>query len=195
VNTVKQCFVCQKYGHDRHTCRETHSTCLRCGQSHRLNECQTPKENSKCANCSGSHIFSYRGCSAYKPVVKAATQQKTNTNSSNTYAKAALPIVNPQSANTQNVFQDPLVALLVIAECLGAMAHFIDDMDKGKETPDSMAPFTIVSDVARRYLHMEIPPSSFLCRSISSSPLKERLNVYQGNASTTSNPSTSISLT
>ncbi|PIK52472.1 hypothetical protein BSL78_10630 [Apostichopus japonicus] len=51
----------------------TLKTCLRCGGTHSLAECTTPREQPNCANCNQQHIASYKGCPSY---LKTARQQQ-----------------------------------------------------------------------------------------------------------------------
>jgi hypothetical protein len=49
----------------------------------------------------------------------------------------------------------------------------LDAVQKGEQPVDTMEPFKIVSDMAKRYLKIDIAPTSLMCRAISTSPLKE----------------------
>ncbi|XP_071854839.1 uncharacterized protein [Apostichopus japonicus] len=67
-----QCHNCQKFGHYASSCTNP-KTCLRCGGTHSLAECTTPREQPNCANCNQQHIASYKGCPSY---LKTAKQQQ-----------------------------------------------------------------------------------------------------------------------
>lgn len=61
-----QCYACQKFGHKKGSsdCEkdENTKTCLYCSKNHLSKDCDVKKkpEHHKCANCSSSHIASYR---------------------------------------------------------------------------------------------------------------------------------------
>ena len=64
--SVWQCFNCQSFGHSAKNCRSK-PKCVICGESHSHKGC--PKKEAKqlkCANCSGPHVASYKGCPEYK---------------------------------------------------------------------------------------------------------------------------------
>lgn len=73
-----QCFRCQKFHHASNRCYAI-PKCVKCALDHLTKDC--PKKDSTtpatCANCSGPHTASYRGCPAFpkpKPQSRAATQ-------------------------------------------------------------------------------------------------------------------------
>ena len=64
--SVRQCFNCQCFGHSAQNCKSKQQ-CLICGENHSYKGC--PKKEAKqpkCANCSGPHVASYKGCPEYK---------------------------------------------------------------------------------------------------------------------------------
>ena len=64
--SVRQCFNCQCFGHSAQNCKSKQK-CVICGENHSLKGC--PKKEAKqpkCANCSGPHVASYKGCPEYK---------------------------------------------------------------------------------------------------------------------------------
>ena len=64
--SVRQCFNCQSFGHSAKNCKSK-PKCVICGESHSHKGC--PKKEAKqpkCANCSGPHVASYKGCPEYK---------------------------------------------------------------------------------------------------------------------------------
>ena len=63
---VQQCFNCQCFGHLTQNCKSKQK-CVICGENHSHKGC--PKKEAKqpkCANCSGPHVASYKGCPEYK---------------------------------------------------------------------------------------------------------------------------------
>ena len=71
--SVRQCFNCQSFGHSAKNCRSK-PKCVFCGESHSHKGC--PKKEAKqpkCANCSGPHVASYKGCPEYKKTGIPAT--------------------------------------------------------------------------------------------------------------------------
>ena len=64
--SVTQCFNCQSFGHSTKNCRSKQK-CLICGESHSHKGCPNKEDRKpKCANCSGPHAASYKGCPEYK---------------------------------------------------------------------------------------------------------------------------------
>ena len=64
--SVMQCFNCQSFGHSAKNCRSKQK-CLICGESHSHHGCPNKEARKpKCANCSGPHVASYKGCPEYK---------------------------------------------------------------------------------------------------------------------------------
>ena len=64
--SVRQCFNCQCFGHSAQNCKSKQK-CVICGENHSHKGC--PKKEAKqpkCANCSGPHVASYKGCPEYK---------------------------------------------------------------------------------------------------------------------------------
>lgn len=92
---VTQCFKCQLFGHTHHTCKNQ-TRCLRCGENHRVKECPEQKENTKCANCSGSHAALYKGCPKFKEAKTEAInkQQVQRTYANVTKAAPKIEITN-----------------------------------------------------------------------------------------------------
>lgn len=57
---------CQKFGHSKNQCSSPY-VCVKCAGKHPTNDWKkSMNEDPKCANCSGAHAASYRGCSAYQ---------------------------------------------------------------------------------------------------------------------------------
>ena len=64
--SVRQCFNCQCFGHSAQNCKSKQK-CVICGENHSHKGC--PKKEAKqpkCANCSGPHVASYKGCPGIK---------------------------------------------------------------------------------------------------------------------------------
>ena len=66
--SVSQCFNCQNFGKKLY---RSITKCLICSEGHSHKGCpnreakKTPQKT-KCANCKGSHVASYKGCPGYK---------------------------------------------------------------------------------------------------------------------------------
>ena len=64
--SVQQCYNCQHFGHSAKNCKAK-TKCVICGEGHSHKGCPNrEKQQPKCANCKGSHVANYKGCSAYK---------------------------------------------------------------------------------------------------------------------------------
>ena len=64
--SVRQCFNCQCFGHLAQNCKSKQK-CVICGENHSHKGCPKNKaKRPKCANCSGPHVASYKGCPEYK---------------------------------------------------------------------------------------------------------------------------------
>ena len=90
--SVRQCFNCQCFGHSAQNCNSKQK-CVICGENHSHKGC--PKKEAKqpkCANCSGPHVASYKGCPEYK---KQAFRQHV-VNNQKTYAAAVSQKSHPQ---------------------------------------------------------------------------------------------------
>lgn len=89
--TPIQCYKCQQFHHVAAGCFKD-PKCNRCGDSHQTRECQQTDENfaPKCANCSGPHHASYKGCPHYAKIVAARRNARTIPGVS--YASATRPI-------------------------------------------------------------------------------------------------------
>lgn len=60
-----QCQRCQKFGHSKRQCSSPFA-CVKCAGKHPTHDCKkSTSEEPKCANCSGAHTASYKGCSEY----------------------------------------------------------------------------------------------------------------------------------
>lgn len=74
---VAQCKKCQQFLHAAHNC-ERKFRCVKCLNDHKPGECarQDPKEGKpQCVNCKGEHPANYKGCPAFKDVLKIKKQK------------------------------------------------------------------------------------------------------------------------
>ena len=95
--SVRQCFNCQCFGHSAQNCKSKQK-CVICGENHSHKGC--PKKEAKqpkCANCSGPHVASYKGCPEYK---KQAFRQHA-VNHQKSYAAVVGQNTLPQPKTTQ----------------------------------------------------------------------------------------------
>ena len=95
--SVRQCFNCQCVGHSAQNCKSKQK-CVICGENHSHKGC--PKKEAKqpkCANCSGPHVASYKGCPEYK---KQAFRQHV-VNHQKSYAAVVGQNTLPQPKTTQ----------------------------------------------------------------------------------------------
>ena len=91
--SVKQCYNSQSFGHSAKTCRSKQK-CLICGENHSHKRCPNREaKKTKCADCKGPHVASYRRYPEYK---KQAFRQHL-VNNQKTYA----------SFVSQNTLQQP----------------------------------------------------------------------------------------
>ena len=90
--SVWQCFNCQCFGHSAQNCKSKQK-CVICGENHSHKGCPRKEARQpKCANCSGPHIATYKGCPEYK---KQAFRQHV-VNNQKTYATAVSQKSHPQ---------------------------------------------------------------------------------------------------
>ena len=97
--SVRQCFNCQCFSHTAQNCKSKQK-CVICGENHSHKGC--PKKEAKqpkCANCSGPHVASYKGCPEYK---KQAFRQHVHVvNHQKSYAAVVGQNTLPQPKTTQ----------------------------------------------------------------------------------------------
>ena len=96
--SVRQCFNCQSFGHSAKNCRSK-PKCVICGDSHSNKGClKKEAKQPKCANCTGPHVASYKGCPEYK---KQAFRQHV-VNHQKTYAAVVSqkPLTQPNNSQT-----------------------------------------------------------------------------------------------
>ena len=95
--SVRQCFNCQCFEHSAQNCKSKQK-CVICDENHSHKGC--PKKEAKqpkCANCSGPHVASYKGCPEYK---KQAFRQHV-VNNQKSYAAVVSQNSLPQPKTTQ----------------------------------------------------------------------------------------------
>ena len=98
--SVTQCFNCQSFGHSAQNCRSK-KKCLICGESHSHKGCPNKEARKrKCANCTGPHVASYKGCPEYKK--QAFRQHVVNNQKSYATALSQKPFTQPK---TPQIFQ------------------------------------------------------------------------------------------
>ena len=96
--SVTQCFNCQSFGHSAKNCRSKQK-CLICGESHSHHGCPNKEARKpKCANCSGPHVASYKGCPGYKK--QAFRQHVVNNQKSYAAAVSQKPLTQPKTHQT-----------------------------------------------------------------------------------------------
>ena len=95
--SVRQCFNCQCFGHSAQNCKSKQK-CVICGENHSHKGCPKKEvKQPKCANCSGPHVASYKGCPEYK---KQAFRQHV-VNHQKSYAAVVGPNSHTKPKTTQ----------------------------------------------------------------------------------------------
>ena len=164
--SVLQCYKCQKFGHNFYECKESDSKCLRCGGNHRLSACSIPKENARCANCSGSHAANFKGCSVFKEAQRNAQQAET-------IKKATQSLRNPASYAAvahQSIPLKPQAILACLAECLSELESLFNDSVTKSQPLDDLVPFKIVASAATRHLNIHLEANDLLTKVLSPTP-------------------------
>ena len=109
--SVTQFINCQSFGHSAKNCRSK-LKCLICGESHSHKGCPNKEARKpKCANCTGPHVASYKGCPEYKK--QAFRQHVVNNQKSYAAAVSQKPLPQPKHLrhfnlppnNSQNSWQ------------------------------------------------------------------------------------------
>ena len=96
--SVTQCFNCQSFVRSAKNCRSKQK-CLICGESHSHHGCPNKEARKpKCANCSGPHDASYKGCPEYKK--QAFRQHLGNNQKSYAAAVSQKPLTQPKTYRT-----------------------------------------------------------------------------------------------
>ena len=96
--SVRQCFNCQCFGHSAQNCKSKQKYVI-CGENHSHKGC--PKKEAKqpkCANCSGPHVASYKGCPEYKK--QAFRQHVVNNQKSYAAVVSQNPLPQPKTTQT-----------------------------------------------------------------------------------------------
>lgn len=109
---IPQCKNCQEFGHTKNHCNKK-ARCVKCAQGHLTAQCNKPAEaRAKCANCSGDHPASYRGCMIAKELQKRNKSQartnRVNNTKTNSSSKNNRPIQSqpPQVGQLKASFAD-----------------------------------------------------------------------------------------
>ena len=77
-----RCYKCQRFGHAAAAFRGDRR-CGKCGGDHDFKQCQV--EKTKCCNCGGKHITSFRGCESH---ITAVEVEKVRAGKDMSYAEA-----------------------------------------------------------------------------------------------------------
>lgn len=85
VPPVIRCYNCQRFGHVAGQCKNTSPVCARCGENHKVENCESAEDKRKCSNCGGEHSSAYKGCNKYK---EAVSVQKIRVENKISYAEA-----------------------------------------------------------------------------------------------------------
>lgn len=93
-----QCYICLKYNHVAKYCKTKQQICARCGEDHRLDQCKSDKDVSKCCNCKGNHLATSSDCSYYKE------QEKKMKNMINQYSATNKPVTSAPILHDANEF-------------------------------------------------------------------------------------------
>ena len=93
---IPQCIRCQEFGHTKNYCHKM-AICVKCAGSHLTRDCIIKEKTTevKCANCSGDHPASYKGCTVRKQLQKKlfpALRDKTINQNSNLKTKVVPPL-------------------------------------------------------------------------------------------------------
>ena len=97
--SVRQCFNCQCSGHSAQNCKSKQK-CVICGENHSHKGCPKKEvKQPKCANCSGPHVASYKGCPEYK---KQAFRQHV-VNHQKSYAPVGIRTITPRTITPQTI--------------------------------------------------------------------------------------------
>lgn len=82
---IVQCMRCQQFGHTKSYCTLP-PVCVRCGGEHDNRTCPNEKNDTpKCGLCEGNHPANYRGCPAYKNLIRSSTTKVTQVKKTNNH--------------------------------------------------------------------------------------------------------------
>lgn len=119
-----QCYICLKYNHIAKYCKTNKQVCARCGENHRLDQCNADKDVANCCNCKGNHLANSSDCSYYKEQEKkmrSMVYQFSSTNKPSTPIPAlhdpnefpSLPnSFKRQQDDSQNDFFERIITIL-----------------------------------------------------------------------------------
>ena len=120
--SVRQCFNCQCFGHSAQTCKSKQKSVI-CGENHSHKGCQKKKEakQPKCANCSGPHVASYKGCPEYKK--QAFRQHVVNNQKSYAAIINQNSLLQPKTTQTFQFTAEPLIKFVANVAIQIAQPH------------------------------------------------------------------------
>lgn len=98
ATTPSQCLNCQKFGHTSKDCTAK-PTCRKCAGNHLTRECKV-EQQSKCANCSGSHAASYGGCPERRKATVLSTEPPSAANPTPAPIKSYASVVSQNTKET-----------------------------------------------------------------------------------------------
>jgi hypothetical protein len=61
-----RCLHCQRFGHERRSCKADMPACGKCAGSHETDTCPTDRTTSTCPNCTGRHPSYSRDCPKFR---------------------------------------------------------------------------------------------------------------------------------
>lgn len=61
-----QCYICLKYNHVAKYCKTKQQVCARCGENHRVDQCNAATDVLKCCNCKGNHAATSHECANFR---------------------------------------------------------------------------------------------------------------------------------
>jgi len=93
-----QCYICLKYNHVAKYCKTKQQICGRCGDNHRMDQCNVASDAVKCYNCKGNHIATSNECPQYKE------QEKKMLNMINQYSTSSKPVTTAPAIHDINQF-------------------------------------------------------------------------------------------
>ncbi|KAG8236766.1 hypothetical protein J437_LFUL015831 [Ladona fulva] len=124
-----QCHRCQQFSHVDKAC-SMNARCVKSGLNHLSKDCIKPREEeAKCANCSGGHPASYRGCPTYQrlkekiKILKEKARIKFNPNIRQEPASPVVdldnedfPVLNSRGENLANLKNQTYAQIAANAE-------------------------------------------------------------------------------
>jgi hypothetical protein len=85
-----QCYICLKYNHVAKYCQTKQQICARCGENHRVDQCNAANDVVKCSNCKGNHSATSHDCANYRELEKKM-QNQIKQYSTNSKPAASVP--------------------------------------------------------------------------------------------------------